>query len=59
VRLALEQPSNRDVLANWIRKWEPLADEAIKVYCAALPDAGDASARAVEAARQFRQGLGI
>ena len=59
VRLALEQPSNRDVLANWIRKWEPLADEAIKVYRAALPDAGDAPARAVSAARQFRQGLGI
>lgn len=59
VRLALETPSNRDVLANWIRKWEPLADEAITVYRAALPDAGDASARAVSAARQFRQGLGI
>lgn len=59
VRLALEQPSNRDVLAGWIRKWEPLADDAIKAYRAALPDAGDASARAIEAARQFRQGLGI
>jgi toluene monooxygenase system protein E len=57
VRLALEQPSNRDVLSGWIRKWEPLADDAIEAYCAALPDAARAAERACAAARQFRQGL--
>jgi toluene monooxygenase system protein E len=57
VRLAREQTANRDVLGGWLRKWEPLADEAIDAYCAALPDGAAAAARARGAARQFREGL--
>jgi toluene monooxygenase system protein E len=59
VRMALEQPSNRDVIGGWVRKWEPLAADAIAAYCAALPDAPGTAARAADAARQFRQGLGV
>ena len=58
VRLALEQPTNRDVISGWMRKWEPLADAAMADYCAALPDFAGGAARATAAARQFRLGLG-
>ena len=46
VRMCLEQPENLAVLQGWIAKWEPLADAAIDAYCAALPDAAGAAARA-------------
>lgn len=59
VRLALEQPANRDVIGGWVRKWEPLAAEAVAAYCAALSDAPGTAARAADASRQFRQGLGV
>jgi toluene monooxygenase system protein E len=59
VRMALEQPGNREVLANWVAKWEPLADAAIAAYCAALPDMAGGTVRAQAATRQFRQGLGL
>ena len=59
MRLALEQPDNRAVLAGWIAKWEPLADAAIAAYCAALPDMAGGTVRAQAATRQFRQGLGL
>lgn len=57
VRIAREQPNNRDVIAGWMRKWEPLADEAIDAYCGALPDGRSAAARARDAARAFRESL--
>ena len=56
VRMALEQPGNREVIGAWLRKWEPLADEAIAAYGAALPDAQSAG-RAQRAAREFRESL--
>lgn len=59
VRLALEQPANRDVIGGWVRKWEPLAAEAVAAYCTALSDAPGTAARAADASRQFRQGLGV
>ncbi|QHS11108.1 aromatic/alkene monooxygenase hydroxylase subunit beta [Sinimarinibacterium sp. NLF-5-8] len=57
VRFACEQPGNRDVLAGWIAKWAPLADDAMAAYGAALPEGDKAVARAQDAARQFREGL--
>lgn len=59
VRMALEQPGNADVLRGWIARWEPLATKAIADYCSVLPDAQGASSRAANAARDFRQGLGL
>jgi toluene monooxygenase system protein E len=56
VRMALEQPGNREVIGGWLRKWAPVADEAIAAYCAALPDA-EATGRAQRAAREFRESL--
>ena len=59
VRMALEQPANREVLTGWIARWEPLADAAIAAYCAVLPDAAEQTAQAQAATRQFRAGLGL
>ena len=58
-RMALEQPGNREVIAGWVAKWEPLADAAIAAYCAALPDMANGTQRAQAATREFRQGLGL
>ncbi len=59
VRMALETPGNRDVLADLIARWAPLADDAIGAYCAALPDALNAKARACAAVRDFWDSIGL
>lgn len=59
VRLALDEPANRDVLAGWVRRWAPLADEAVAAYAAMLPDVPGLKDRASANARQFREGLGL
>lgn len=59
VRLALDEPANRDVLGAWVRKWAPLADEAVAGYAAMLPDVPGLKERAGANARQFREGLGL
>ncbi|ATE59619.1 aromatic/alkene monooxygenase hydroxylase subunit beta [Thauera sinica] len=58
-RMALEQEGNREVLAAWVRKWEPLADAAIDAYCAALPDTGATAGQAREATRALRASFGL
>lgn len=57
VKLACETPGNAAVIRGWIAKWEPLADEAIDAYCAALVDVPDAAATARQATRDFRRSL--
>ncbi|MFT0174965.1 aromatic/alkene monooxygenase hydroxylase subunit beta [Paraburkholderia mimosarum] len=57
VRMASEQEGNHAVLRAWVRKWEPLAIDAITAWCAALPDARGASARAKVATREFRRSI--
>ena len=59
VRMSLEQPANREVLQGWVRRWEPLADEAVSAYCASLPEVGGAAQRVQAATRDFRSGLGL
>ncbi|MEM5327706.1 aromatic/alkene monooxygenase hydroxylase subunit beta [Paraburkholderia sp. JHI2823] len=59
VRMALGHEGNHAVLNAWVSKWEPLADEAITAWCAALPDAPEAGARAKEATREFRRATGL
>jgi toluene monooxygenase system protein E len=59
VKMALEKPGNKEVLQGWIAKWEPLADQAIDGYCAALADVPGAAAAAKQATHDFRQGLGL
>ena len=58
VRLACETPGNDAVIRQWIEKWEPLADQAIEVFCAALADQPDAAQAAKRATRDFRRSLG-
>ncbi|SPD61769.1 Toluene-4-monooxygenase system protein E (fragment) (plasmid) [Cupriavidus taiwanensis] len=59
VRMALETPGNRDVLAGSISRWAGLADDAIAAYGAALPDAPNTKARACAAVRDFWDIIGL
>ncbi|AEI82633.1 toluene-4-monooxygenase system protein E (plasmid) [Cupriavidus necator N-1] len=59
VGMALQQESNGSAFATWLNKWEPLADEAVAAYCAALPDAPEAQASAIAATRDFRLTIGL
>lgn len=59
VRMALEQPDNKQVMAGWVAKWQPLADAAIEAYAAALTDSPGLAGRAQVATREWRQGLGL
>jgi toluene monooxygenase system protein E len=54
------RPENRGVLAGWIRRWLPAADESVGALARLLGDAGpDAAARASAAARAWLQPLGV
>lgn len=57
VKLVADVPGNADVIKGWIAKWEPLADQAIDAYCAALPDVANAAEGAKQATRDFRRSL--
>ena len=46
-------------MQKWVAKWVPLAVKAIDAYCLALPDNPDASTKAKDAVRNFREGLGF
>ncbi len=59
VNMALQTEGNREQIQHWIAKWEPLADQAIEAYCAALPDVPDAAEAAKQATRDVRRGLGF
>jgi toluene monooxygenase system protein E len=59
VKLALDTPSNKAVLTDWLRRWVPLADAAIDGYCAQLTDAPQTAAQAKEALRAFHRSLGL
>lgn len=50
---------NGQVIAGWIAKWEPLADQAIESYCTALPDVPNAASEAKAATRRLRSSLGL
>lgn len=58
VRMACENEGNAEQIRQWIAKWEPLADRAIEVYCAALPDLPNAARDSIQATRDFRRSLG-
>jgi toluene monooxygenase system protein E len=57
VKMVTEVPGNADVIKGWIAKWEPLADQAIDSFCAALPDVPKAAELAKQATREFRRSL--
>lgn len=57
VKMVCDVPGNADVIKGWIAKWEPLADQAIDAYCAALPDVANAAESAKQATRDFRRSL--
>jgi toluene monooxygenase system protein E len=59
VSMALQEKSNKAVLQGWIKKWQPLADKAVKAYCGALPDGADAAADALKRVGQFQGEIGL
>jgi toluene monooxygenase system protein E len=59
VRFALEQASNGAVIAGWIAKWMPVANNALAAYCEALPDIEGASAQAKENITAFHRSLSV
>ena len=58
VRMACATPGNQDVIRQWIEKWKPLAEKAIRAYCAALPELLQAPDASIEATNDFRRSLG-
>ena len=59
VEFADQTPDNRGVMQKCAAKWVPLAETASDAYCLALPDNPDASTKAKDAVRNFREGLGF
>ena len=59
VKMTLEVPGNANVIKSRITKWQPLADKAIDVYCAALREVPGAAADAKAATRSFHASLGL
>ena len=62
VEFALEnaESGNKDVLDNWLAKWVPLGNKAIKVFAGGLgPEGDEMAAAAVADASTFRTGLGF
>ena len=50
---------NKKVISEWIKKWKPLADNAINVYCAALPESENAASAAISRMESFHRSLDI
>ncbi len=59
VKMALEQPGNDQVFAGWAAKWVPLAEKAVRAYCAAIPDNPEAGDAAVAGMRSVRAAMGL
>ncbi len=59
VEFALNIEGNRTILEEWIKKWEPLGDSAIELYCDGLPDSPEASSEAKIAVKEWRQSIGL
>jgi toluene monooxygenase system protein E len=60
VRLACERRENRAIITDWLRRWVPLADAALRAYLAELPGLADGAIPEAQAAcRQVRAELGL
>lgn len=59
VRFAMERPENVAVMRGWIEKWLPVAEQAIDIYCRALPDSPEATATATQAVHDFLRSLDL
>lgn len=59
VTMCLTHPDNQAVLAGWVKKWEPVADDAIAAYAEHLPEISNGTAAAKAAVRHFRHECGL
>ncbi len=53
------RPENREVVGKWIEKWTPLAEEAIRGYCTALPESPAAADDACSRLGSFHRSLSL
>jgi toluene monooxygenase system protein E len=58
VEFCRQVDGNVAVLDGWIEKWKPLAQNAIEMYCSALPE-NDGGAAAVSRVEAFHRSLGL
>jgi toluene monooxygenase system protein E len=59
LRMCQEKEGNAQVINDWVRKWVPLAEQAVEAYCSHLPDNEQAAIRANADAKAFRLSLGV
>ena len=59
VRFLLTVPENKAVIAQWVAKWQPLAERAIRQFGSALDPDGTSASDAIEACARFRASHGI
>ena len=59
VAFSLANDANEAVLKGWVDKWMPLATQAIRAYCGALPEQDDAAETALAAVAAFHRSLGL
>ena len=59
VKQALDVKTNEDVIAEWVAKWNPLAERAIEAYCAGLPGGDEHAAKGKASLTAFHKELGI
>ena len=59
VKLAVERPLNARIIGDWIDKWMPYGEQALRAYCTALPDMDDAYPLAAGQVATFHRSLGL
>jgi len=57
VEFCADQGDNKNVINKWIEKWMPLAEKAIHLYCAALPDSPGAAESAIKRVQAYHRSL--
>jgi toluene monooxygenase system protein E len=58
-RFLLTVPENRAVIEGWVAKWRPLAERAVREFCAVIDPEGTAANEAIEACSRLRINLGL
>lgn len=59
VAMAMDKEGNREVLQGWLARWQPLADRAVRSYCATLPDGEAAADSALKVVASHHRVMGL
>lgn len=58
-KFLLSVEANRPLMQQWLDKWSPLADKAVRAYCAALPEGDEHSREALTGTADFARQCGL